>query len=256
MLLKKTGFPQEEELVLCTVTNVQYHSVFVMLDEYGKTGLIHISEVAPGRIRNIREYVVEGKKAVCKVIKVNKEKGHIDLSLRRVNEAQKRNKLNEIKQQQFAEKIIEQVAKTRGESTLTLLNTISTKLIPKYPTLFAAFEDVVAGNLDLTKILDKKVAQALTEVINTRIKPESVTITCNLTLTTYADDGINRIKTLLKQAENEGTTIKYKGAGTYHLQITTPDYKTAEKTLKKTTDTIKNTAEKNKITWNLARQEA
>jgi len=68
MLLKKTGFPEDEELVLCTVTGINPHSVFCTLDEYGgRTGMIHISEVAPGRIRNIREYVTKGKKVVCKV---------------------------------------------------------------------------------------------------------------------------------------------------------------------------------------------
>ena len=97
MLLQKEGFPEEDEFVLCTVNNVHYHSVFVKLDEYGKTGLIHISEIAPGRIRNIRDYVIEGKKVVCKILKVDAKTGHIDLSLRRVNENQKKIKINEIK---------------------------------------------------------------------------------------------------------------------------------------------------------------
>ncbi|MBI2651000.1 hypothetical protein HYX01_00865 [Candidatus Woesearchaeota archaeon] len=52
MLLQKKGFPEEDELVMCTVLKVQYHSVLVGLDEYGKNGMIHISEVSPGRIRN------------------------------------------------------------------------------------------------------------------------------------------------------------------------------------------------------------
>ncbi len=100
MLYKREGMPEEDELVLCTVTAVHGHSVFAKLDEYGKTGMIHISEVSPGRIRNIRDYVVEGKKIVCKVLRIDKVKGHIDLSLRRVNAGQKKNKTNEIKQEQ------------------------------------------------------------------------------------------------------------------------------------------------------------
>ena len=68
MLYKKQGYPEEEELVLCTVTNVQHHSVFVNIDEYNLSGMIHISEVSPGRIRNIRDYVKEGKVIVCKVL--------------------------------------------------------------------------------------------------------------------------------------------------------------------------------------------
>ena len=111
MLFKKQGFPEENELVMCTVTKVQYHSVFVNLDEYEKGGMIHISEVSPGRIRNIRDFVKESKKVVCLVLRINKEKGHIDLSLRRVNEGQKRAKVDEIKKEQMAEKILEFVAK-------------------------------------------------------------------------------------------------------------------------------------------------
>ena len=41
---------KEGKLSLCTVTKIHFHSVFVNMDEYGRTGLIHISEVSPGRI--------------------------------------------------------------------------------------------------------------------------------------------------------------------------------------------------------------
>ena len=165
MLFKKQGFPEDEELVLCTVTAVQYHSVFAKLDEYDTTGLIHISEVAPGRIRNIRDFVVEGKKVVCKVLKVNKEKGHIDLSLRRVNDAQKRQKLNQIKQEQLAERIVENIAKQSKKDFVKLYNEVTDKLFEKYPTLFSAFDDVANDKLKLDKFFDKKLAADLTENI-------------------------------------------------------------------------------------------
>ena len=74
MFLRRQGFPEEGELVFCMVTKIQYHAVTVNLDEYDKPGLIHISEVSPGRIRNIRDYVTEGKKVVCKVIRINQER--------------------------------------------------------------------------------------------------------------------------------------------------------------------------------------
>ena len=117
MLFKKQGFPEESELVLCTVTSVQYHSVIVDIEEYGRSGLIHISEVSPGRIRNIRDFVKEGKKVVCKVLRVKEEKGYIDLSLRRVNESEKRRKIESIKREQNAEKIVEIAALKLGLKT-------------------------------------------------------------------------------------------------------------------------------------------
>src|SRR3989344_1878368 len=62
MFYKKTKSPEIGDIVICTVKKVLPHSVFVDLDEYGKEAMIHISEIAPGRIRNIRDYVKEKKK--------------------------------------------------------------------------------------------------------------------------------------------------------------------------------------------------
>ncbi len=257
MLFKKSGFPEEDELVLCTVTAVQYHSVFAKLDEFDRTGLIHISEVAPGRIRNIRDYVVEGKKVVCKVLKISKEKGHIDLSLRRVNESQKRQKLNQIKQEQLAERIVENIAKQEKKDFPKLYNEITDKLFKNYPTLFAAFEDVVHDKLKLDKFFDKKLAKELTESIKQRITPPEVTIGGNLTLVSYASDGVNVVKALLQKAEAGAgkPTIKYKGAGTYGLQITSDDYKKAEKSLKTAVESTLENARKEKVTAKFERIE-
>ena len=109
--MEKKEFPEEGELLLCTVTKIFGHSVFVNIEDFSKSGMIHISEISPGRIRNLRDYVVEGKKIVCTVLKIDKIKGHIDLSLRRVTEGQRRKKLESIKQEQKSKKIIESVAK-------------------------------------------------------------------------------------------------------------------------------------------------
>ena len=256
MLLRKTGFPEEEELVLCTVTGINPHSVFCTLDEYGgRTGMIHISEVAPGRIRNIKEYVQQGKKVVCKVLQINQEKGHIDLSLRRVNESQKRNKLNQIKQEQLAEKIIEYVAKQTGESVLTLYTKLSEKIVPEHGTLFEAFEQVSKDKLDLGTLIDKKIAKTLTEAIQTRIKPPEVCIGGSLKLTTYAPNGLKDIKDTLEIAEKGGLKVRYLGAGAYHLEIKAEDYKDAEKKLKAAVDPLLEFAEKREVAAAFERKE-
>ncbi len=248
MLLKKEGWPEEDELVLCSVTGINPHSVFCTLDEYGgRTGMIHISEIASGRIRNIREYVQEGKKVVCKILQINKEKGHIDLSLRRVNEMQKRLKLNQIKQEQLAEKIIENLAKELNEKPLDLYKKIAEKTVEKYGSVFGAFELVSKGELDLAKVLDAKIAEPLTNAIQGRIKPPQVTIAGYMKLTSYSSDGLSEIKETLGFATAEGIEVRYLGAGTYHFEITTENYKIAEKALKQALDKIEKYTEKNNI---------
>lgn len=248
MLLKRKGFPQEDELVLCTVTAVHFHSVFVILDEYNKTGLIHISEIAPGRIRNIRDYVVEGKKIVCKILKIDQEKGHIDLSLRRVNEKQKRNKLNQIKQEHLAENIVQYVAKQNKTEPEKLYNEITKKLFEEYDSLFTAFEDISQDKIKLEQYADKKLAAQLTEIIKQRIKPREIEVAGEIKITSTAPNGIKIVKEILAKAEaaKGNPVIKYKGAGTYGVSVKSDDYKKAEKTLKEAVDTAENEAKKYK----------
>ncbi len=257
MLLKKTSMPQEDELVLCTVTAVQYHSVFGALDEYGKTGMIHISEVAPGRIRNIRDFVKEGKKVVCKVLRIHPDKGHIDLSLRRVNENQKRQKINQIKQEQLAEKIIEHAAKQHLKKPEEVYLALSKEFTPKYGGIFPAFELVAQDALDLSKIIDKKLAQDIAEAVKQRIKPKEVTVDGDITLLCYAPNGVEIVREALQKGEATPgkPVIRYKGAGTYHIAVTSDDYKTAEKLLKTAVDAVLESAKASKMKAEFARAE-
>ena len=234
MLLKKEGFPEEGDLVLCTVTHVHFHSVFVTLDEYGKSAMIHISEIAPGRIRNIRDYVVEGKKVVCVVLRVNNEKGHVDLSLRRVNEMQKRAKTDKIKQEQKAEKIIELVAKSLIVNVQELYNEIHSKVSKKYDYLSDFFQDVALGNAKLDKAgIKKEYCETLQEAIKQRIKENKVKISGDLLLTTYTENGVQIIKEALKKASagRKDVTIRYEGGGKYDISVESTSYKEAENSI-------------------------
>ena len=84
---------EEGQIVLCTVKNIEGTAVFCKIDDYEKEGTMITSEVAPGRIRNLRDYVSPGRKIVCKVLKIDKE--NIYLSLRRVT-AKERKEVLEI----------------------------------------------------------------------------------------------------------------------------------------------------------------
>jgi len=260
MFLRKEGIPEEGELVLCTINNIHFHSVFAKLDEYNKSGLIHISEVSPGRIRNIRDFVSEGKKVVCKVIRVNAEKGHIDLSLRRVNESQRRNKISEIKLEQMAEKIVEQTAKKTGTQASEIYASIMGKLKGRYSSLYAFFEDVSFGKASLKEIsLKPKAAEELEELIKQRIKEVEVSIGGNLKLTSFSPNGVNVIRKVLENALSKGkpnTEIKYEGGGTYKVSVKAKDYKTAENVLKQVTETAIESIEKEKGIGTFLRKEA
>lgn len=244
MFFKKQGFPEEGEIVLCTVTSVSYHSVFVNLDEYKKPGMIHISEVSPGRIRNIRDFVKEGKKIVCLVLRINEERGHIDLSLRRVNEIDKRKKIEQIKKEQNAEKIIEVVASKLSIKGNELYEKISPMIMEKYSSFSAYFDEVVKDAERLQELdIPAKYIEALEETIKQRIKPPEVIVKSKLRLKSYAAKGIEIIKESLKKIEDMGrgsSNITYLGSGQYRIVVKAADYKEAEKKLKESTNTLEN----------------
>ena len=101
-------FPEEGDLVVCTVKSVRNFGAFVELEEYpDKEGFIHVAEIATGWVKRMSDYVREGQRIVCKVMKIEKAKGHIDLSLKKVNAHQKREKIQDWKNEQKAVKLIE-----------------------------------------------------------------------------------------------------------------------------------------------------
>ncbi|MBL7051124.1 translation initiation factor IF-2 subunit alpha [Candidatus Woesearchaeota archaeon] len=238
MLFQRRGFPEEDEFVICTVNKVFPHSVFCTLDEFNRTGVIHISEVSPGRIRNIRNFVKEDKKVICKVLRIDQEKGHIDLSLRRVNDAQKRGKTNEIKQEQLAEKILEFVTKNLELDLKKTYMQLTETIFKTYPTLYSCFEEVIESELDLSSLgIDKKLAKELTIVIKQRIKPIEVEIKGILYLTNYEPNGVEIIKEVLEKANlDEKISITYKSAGQYKVLVKSSNYPEAEEILKKATE--------------------
>jgi len=231
-------WPQESELVVCTVENVKDFVAFVSLDEYGgRQGLIPISEIATGWIKYIRDHIREGQKIVCKVLNVDRSRGHIDLSLKDVNEHQRREKIREWKNESKARKWIGFVAEQSGEP----LKNIEDTIFAKYEAFYPVFEDIVIDSESTLKKLglSKKVSETFLRVAQESVKVPRVEVTGLLHLTSSQPDGITVIKNALKKAGSDPKTtgveveLLYLGAPTYRIKVTAPDYKKAEKAIEK-----------------------
>src|SRR3989344_7970609 len=222
MLYKLKGFPEQDEIVLCKVTKIFPNSVFVDLLEYGKQGMVHISEVSPGRIRNLRDFVSEGRQIICKVLSINTEREHIDLSLRRVNSSQRKEKLEEIKQELKAENLIQMLSKKLDQPIEKIYQKVSEKILKEYSHLYLCFWDVAAGEASMEKLgVEKKIAEELTEAVLEKFKPKKVIVQGEIVLNTYDDNGLDKVKSLLMSVEklSKTITIRYLGAGRYKLAI-------------------------------------
>ncbi|MCM3639208.1 S1 domain-containing post-transcriptional regulator GSP13 [Sporosarcina luteola] len=68
------------------VTGIQPYGAFVALDEETQ-GLVHISEITYGFVRDINDYLAVGDEVEVKVLEVDRNAGKISLSIRALQEA-------------------------------------------------------------------------------------------------------------------------------------------------------------------------
>jgi general stress protein 13 len=122
------------------VTGIQPYGAFVALDEE-KQGLVHISEVAHGFVKDINEYLSVGKEVQVKVLSVDEEKGKVSLSIRATQEAPKQ----EAPKQRRAPK-----AKTSSYSAAS-----TTEAASGFNTLKDKLQDWIAQSDDRQSLLKK-----------------------------------------------------------------------------------------------------
>ncbi len=241
MFYKKKGLPEVGDIVLCTVKKILFHSVFVDIDDYENLeGMIHISEIAPGRIRNLRDFVREKKRIVCKVLRMDEKQHNIDLSLRRVGKSEMLHKITEDKQEEKSEKLLEFMGKNLKKDLKSMYDLIGLKAIENYGSLHNFFLDIVVkGESPLDQFnLDKKTKETLINIIKDKISTPEVTISGILTLKSTTPNGIEDIKKSILKVNDKKIKITYLGAPRYKVDVISTDFKSAEKHLNEATNLI------------------
>ena len=239
--MKSNDWPESGDYVVCNVTNVTDFGAYVELEEYkSKEGFIHISEIKAGWVKYVRDYIREGQKVVCKVLNIDRNRGHIDLSLKDVNEHQKRTKIQLWKNEQKAEKWLQIAAETLGLGD-DVVEELYYSFASEFGSAYSAFEEAaISGEVafkDMT--VDEKMVATIVNVARENIKDAFVEIAGYIDLTTTAPNGIEVIREALKAATDEiddnevRIEVTYVGSPRYRIKVVAPDYKKAEAVLKK-----------------------
>ncbi len=71
------------KIIRATVTGIENYGVFVSCDDY-YTGLIHISEISHGYVKNINDFVKVGDLIYVEILDVDEELGHLKLSIKNI----------------------------------------------------------------------------------------------------------------------------------------------------------------------------
>ncbi|KON31273.1 hypothetical protein AC478_03130 [miscellaneous Crenarchaeota group-1 archaeon SG8-32-3] len=245
MAEKKQQWPEVGDLVIATIENVTTYGAYAKLDEYDKQGLLHVSEISSSWIRNIRDFVREGQKAVLKVIRVDLEKGHIDLSLRRVTKRAKIEKIRQWKQDRKAEALLRGVAEKIGLSPEEIYEKAGALIEEEYG-LYYGFEKVAKEGAEvLTEIgVPENLAKAFAEVAEERIRVKMVKVKGVLEIRCMTPNGVKIIKdSFLKAKKTEktkDTDVRFYviAAPKYSVEVSAENYKRAEEVLQKVSQSV------------------
>lgn len=257
MLYIREGFPEINEIVKCIVTKIYGNTVFVNVDEYKKEGILTISEVAPGRIRNLREYVVKNKTIICKVLRVDKINKRIDVSLRRVPIIVMKDKLEIIKKEEFSERVYKMIGEKLNLSKDELFEKTYEEIFDEFDTIYSALENIMMDNskISIFKKLTSNQKDIFVEIINEKIKPEIFIFKKKFYLQTTALDGVDKIKEVIEETLEEikikDIKIIYLAAGKFEATFQNKLKIDVEKQMKLFFDTLKENSKKQQIIFRI-----
>lgn len=220
-------YPEEGELVLCTVEKILRTAAFVRLDNYNKTGILVTSEISPGRIYNIRDFVTINKKIVCKVLRVDKATGHIDLSLRRVSIKDRTEMLSKYKKERDALAILSRAIKEKEK-----LDQIITK-IKKERSLFDFLQSVKEKPELLGQFgFGPGEKDTTLKLIKERIKAKAIRAKAKISVSASVEDptGVETVKKAL-DIKDRKVEVTYLSAPFYLVSAEADSYKEANKLL-------------------------
>ena len=223
---------KEDDIVMCTVKKIEGTTVFVDINDEGQ-GTIVFSEVAAGRIRNIREYVIPNKKIVCKVLKI--QKAHAELSLRRVTAKEK----EEIKDKHEKERNLLSMLKASTKNPEELLKSIKSKYDAR------DFLEQARSNPKLAEeFLSKSEAQTFNKILSEKKDKEKVSKK-EIIIKSLSPSGINEIKDILLSAKN--VEISYLVSSRFSIFSKGKDFKEANHNVLEAIKLIENKAREKKL---------
>ncbi|MFB6191362.1 MAG: S1 RNA-binding domain-containing protein [Candidatus Nanohaloarchaea archaeon] len=207
--------PEEGDFVVVTITDVDENSAYAELEEYkDQKGLIHISEVSRSWVQDLTKELGEGEKTVAQVIDAGSDP--VDLSLKRVNDNQKKETMSRWNREKKAEEFLDDLAEILDEDKEDLYEGVVFPLQREFESSFTGFEIAVGEEEKLKDILDDEIVEAVQEVAKENINLRQEKLEGELEVSFPQGDGVQRLKKVFENVP-EGVEVKYVSAPEYSI---------------------------------------
>lgn len=193
---------------MVNVRSIAEMGAYVHLLEYNNIeGMILLSELSRRRIRSINKLIRVGRNECVVVIRVDKDKGYIDLSKRRVSPEEVVKCEERFAKAKAVNSILRHVGELLGYKSDTQLDELYKKTAWKFDEKFkkpTACYDVFKHAVTNPELLDEcdidaKTKEVLLENIKRRLTPQSVKIRADIEVACTNYEGVDAVKRALRK---------------------------------------------------------
>lgn len=203
-------------MVMVQVKSIAEMGAYVSLLEYGGIeGMILLSELSRRRIRSVQKLIKVGRQEPVMVLRVDKEKGYIDLSKRRVSPEDVAKCEERFAKSRMVHSIMRHVAETCGADLDQLYGEVGWPLYRMYGHCYDAFRAMIPDpevvlkrlrdevhNGNNPPVLTPEVLDGILKNIRRRMTPQPIKIRADVEMTCFAYDGVEHIRAAMKAAQS------------------------------------------------------
>ncbi|XP_076914454.1 eukaryotic translation initiation factor 2 subunit alpha homolog [Bidens hawaiensis] len=223
----ESRYPEVDTPVMIQVKEIGDVATHVSLLEYNNIeGMILLSDLSRRRIRSVGSLIKVGRVEPAMVLRVNAEKGYIDLSKKRLSEQDVQICEERYSKSKLVHSIMRHVAETMNVDLEDLYIHVGWPLYRKYGHAFEAFKSIVndpdsvlkpltrevkeigPDGKEVTKVvpaISEEVKEALVRNIRRRMTPQPLKIRADVEMKCFGYDGVLHLKDAMRKAEAAGT---------------------------------------------------
>jgi len=240
--------PDPDELVMVRINSVDDVGCICSLLEYNDLeGFLPLSEVIHKRMRSILRHVRVGQKQVLQVLRVDTERGYVDLSKKYVDGQAKEQGTDKYEKGKHVHSIVKRLA----ELTHRPVKEVYEKYFwPLYLNVRHPF-DALKGFANEDEDIFKEFVDAVPDEIRSQLKKialqrmavQPVKLGAQIEVTCYSFEGISDIKKALRAgleaADGNDVKLQLISSPAYLVWITTIDEEKGKQALHKVIDAVK-----------------
>lgn len=227
-------YPKPEDLVYVKIVEIKEIGADAALLEYDNIkGMILGSEITLKRVNYVRRLLQVNKEEVVRVLRVDNNKGYIDLSKKAVKPEEAEECKKKYKKSKQVDLILRNLSVKTEVKIEKLYKHLAWPLYREYGHCFDAFKLILEGDKNVLEKISFKnkekeelIKKKLIELIELKMKPLPSKIRADFELKCFTFEGVEAIKEALLSGEKKGTEkipIKFKtlGSPAYECTIST-----------------------------------